>query len=67
MKLFVALIIWCVLLAFLPAVAIAVAVLYPIALLIALPFKIAGICVSGLVALLKAIIFLPARAITALC
>jgi len=36
-------------------------ILYPFVWLILLPFKIVGIAVGGALALLKAIIFLPAR------
>jgi len=36
-------------------------VLYPIVWLLTLPFRLLGIAVSGVFALLKAIIFLPAR------
>lgn len=36
-------------------------VLYPIVWLISLPFRLIGITVEGVFALLKAILFLPAR------
>jgi hypothetical protein len=36
-------------------------VLYPIVWVLLLPFRIVGIAVGGVLALLKAIVFLPAR------
>jgi hypothetical protein len=36
-------------------------VLYPIAWLVMLPFRLVGLTVEGLFALLRALIFLPAR------
>ncbi len=36
-------------------------VLYPLVWLLLLPFRIVGIAVEGVLALIKAIIFLPAR------
>jgi hypothetical protein len=36
-------------------------VLYPILWLLAIPFRIVGITLDGVFALLKAILFLPAR------
>ena len=36
-------------------------VLYPVAWLLLLPFRILGIAVDGVFALLKAVLFLPAR------
>jgi hypothetical protein len=36
-------------------------VLYPLAWLLLLPFRIVGIAVDGVLALLRAIVFLPAR------
>jgi hypothetical protein len=36
-------------------------VLYPIAWLVLLPFRLVGLTVEGLFALLRALIFLPAR------
>ncbi|MCC7156871.1 MAG: hypothetical protein IT161_19995 [Bryobacterales bacterium] len=36
-------------------------ILYPIVWLILLPFRLAGIAVEGVLALVKALIFLPAR------
>ena len=36
-------------------------ILYPVAWLLLLPFRILGIAVDGVFALLKAVLFLPAR------
>lgn len=36
-------------------------VLYPVAWLVLLPFRVLGIAVDGVLALLRAILFLPAR------
>jgi hypothetical protein len=49
------------LLAFSWPLALAVLVLLPLVWLIALPFRLAGLCVGAAFALLKAILFLPAR------
>jgi hypothetical protein len=42
-------------------IAILALILYPIIWLILLPFRLIGITVEGVLALLKAILFLPAR------
>jgi uncharacterized membrane protein YgaE (UPF0421/DUF939 family) len=42
-------------------VALAVLVLSPLVWVIALPFRLVGICVGAIFALLKSILFLPAR------
>jgi hypothetical protein len=47
-------------------VALAALVLYPLVWLILLPFRIVGIAVGGVLELVKAIIFLPARVIRAI-
>jgi hypothetical protein len=52
---------WCVLLVVCWPLALLALVLYPIVWLLLLPFRLVGIAVSGVFALLKAIIFLPAR------
>ena len=61
MKLLVALIAWCILLAVAWPLAIMVLVLFPILWLLAIPFRIVGVLLEGLVALVKAIFMLPAR------
>jgi len=52
---------WCLLLFFCWPLALLFVVLYPIIWLILLPFRILGIAVEGVLELVKAIIFLPAR------
>lgn len=52
---------WCILLVLCWPLAILALVLYPFVWLVLLPFRILGIAVSGVLELLKAIIFLPAR------
>lgn len=52
---------WCVLLFLCWPLALFVLVLYPFVWLLLLPFRIVGIAVDGVLELLKAIIFLPAR------
>jgi hypothetical protein len=53
--------VWVVLLFFCWPLAIVAIVLYPIVWLFLLPFRILGIAVEGVLELVKAIIFLPAR------
>jgi hypothetical protein len=53
--------IWCLLFVFSWPLALAVLVFFPLVWLIALPFRIVGICVSAALALIKTILFLPAR------
>lgn len=55
--------IWCLLFIFCWPLAIIALVLYPIVWLILLPFRIVGIAVGGVLSLISAIIFLPARVI----
>jgi len=52
---------WCLLLIFCWPMALVALVLYPLIWLILLPFRIVGIAVDGVLELVKAIIFLPAR------
>ena len=54
-------ILWCLLLVFCWPLALLALVVYPLAWLILLPFRIVGIAVDGVLELLKAVIFLPAR------
>jgi len=53
--------VWLVVLFFCWPLALLALVLYPIVWLLLLPFRILGIAVEGVVELVKAIIFLPAR------
>lgn len=52
---------WCVLFFLCWPLALLALVLYPIVWLLILPFRIVGIAVDGVLELVKAIIFLPAR------
>jgi hypothetical protein len=52
---------WCILLVLCWPLAIVALVLYPIVWLFLLPFRIVGITVTGVLALIAAILFLPAR------
>jgi hypothetical protein len=61
MHVLVLLIAWIVLLAVSWPLALLILLLMPIVWLISLPFRIIGICVDALLALLKALLFLPAR------
>jgi hypothetical protein len=52
---------WCVLLVLCWPVAIAALILWPIVWLLSLPFRLVGITFEAMFALLKALLFLPAR------
>jgi hypothetical protein len=52
---------WCILLVLCWPLALLVLVLYPLIWLLLLPFRIVGIAVGGVLDLVRAIIFLPAR------
>ncbi len=52
---------WCILLVICWPLAVLALVLYPLVWLVLLPFRIVGIAVGGVLELVKAIIFLPAR------
>ena len=54
---------FCILLVLCWPLALLALVLYPIVWLLALPFRIVGISVSAVFALLTALLFLPARAL----
>jgi hypothetical protein len=56
-----AFVLWCILLVVCWPIALLALVLYPIIWLLLLPFRILGIAVEGVFALLRAILFLPAR------
>ena len=55
---------WCILLVFCWPLALLALVLYPVVWLILLPFRIVGIAVGGVLELLRAIIFFPARVLS---
>jgi hypothetical protein len=57
----VLLVLWCILLVLSWPVALAVLVLAPLVWLLALPFRIVGMCVGAIFALLRTLLFLPAR------
>ncbi len=52
---------WCILLVLCWPLALMALVIYPFVWLVLLPFRILGIAVGGVLALLTGIIFLPAR------
>jgi hypothetical protein len=54
---------WCILFILCWPVALLAVVLFPIVWLITLPFRILGIAVNGVFALLAALFFLPVRAL----
>lgn len=53
--------VWCVLLVICWPLALLALFLYPVVWLLLLPFRIVGIAVGGILELVKAVIFLPAR------
>ncbi len=59
----VAFLLWLVLLAACWPLALLALVLYPLVWLLLLPFRIAGVAVDGVLAILRAILLLPARVI----
>ena len=61
MKLLILVMVWLVLLAVCWPLALLAMVLWPLLWLIALPFLLLGLVVAALFALLKALLFLPAR------
>lgn len=52
---------WCILLVLAWPVALLALVLFPVVWLLTLPFRLVGIAVDAVFALLKALLFLPAR------
>ena len=54
---------WCLLLVMCWPLALVALVLYPIVWLLLLPFRVVGIAVGGVLELVSAIIFFPARVI----
>lgn len=57
------LLLFCILLIFCWPLALVALVLYPVVWLLLIPFRIAGVAVHGVLALVGAIIFLPVRVI----
>lgn len=56
-----AFLLWCILFIVCWPIALLALVLYPLVWLLLLPFRIVGIAVGGVLELLRAILFLPAR------
>jgi hypothetical protein len=52
---------WCILLVLCWPLALLALVLYPIVWLLLLPFRVIGITIDGVLELIRAILFLPAR------
>ena len=61
MKLLLLVLVWFVLLAVSWPLAVVALFLAPLVLLVALPFRLVGICLGAVFALAKALLFLPAR------
>ena len=61
MKPFIFVVDWCILFVLSWPLALLVLVLAPLIWLLALPFRLVGICVAAVFALLKSLLFLPAR------
>ena len=59
-------VLWLLLLFFCWPLALAALILYPLVWLLLLPFRIVGIAVGGVLELVSAIIFLPARMLRAI-
>lgn len=57
---------WCILLVLCWPVALAALVLYPIVWLVLLPFRLLGIAVGGALAVVWAVVTLPARVLRAI-
>ena len=60
-----AFLLWCILFVVCWPLALLALVLYPIAWLLLLPFRVLGIAVNGVLALITAVIMLPARLLSA--
>ena len=56
-----AFLVWCLLLVVCWPVALLALILYPLVWLLLIPFRILGIAVEGVLAFIKAVMFLPAR------
>lgn len=61
MKTLLTLVLWCLLFVLCWPIALLALILWPIVWLLALPFRLVGITFEALFALLRAILFLPAR------
>ena len=65
MKIFIGLLLWCLLLLVCWPLALLAVIAFPIIWLLLLPFRLVGIAVGGCLALVKALFFLPARLLSA--
>lgn len=65
MKFLGVLLLWCLVLVLCWPVALLALVLAPLIWLIALPFRLLGVCVAATLAFIKALLFLPARLLSA--
>jgi len=54
-------IVWCILFVLSWPIALAVLVVAPFVWLLSLPFRLVGLCIAALFALVKSLLFLPAR------
>lgn len=63
----IAFLLWCILFILCWPLALIALVLYPIVWLLLLPFRIVGIAVHGVLALVWAVVTLPARLLSAPC
>jgi hypothetical protein len=61
MKLLILFLLWCILFVLCWPLALLVLVASPLVCLLTLPFWLLGVCVGGVFAFLKALLFLPAR------
>ena len=61
MKVIGVFIIWCLLLAVCWPLALLALILAPLVWIVALPFRLLGVCVAATFALVRALLFLPAR------
>lgn len=61
MKVLLVLILWTILLVLCWPVAVLVLLLWPVLWLLSIPFRVVGIAVNAILALVKSILFLPAR------
>ena len=61
MRTLLALVLWCLLLVLCWPIAIAALLLWPVVWLLSLPFRLVGITFAALFAVLRALLFLPAR------
>jgi hypothetical protein len=61
MKFLILLVGWCILLVLCWPLALLVLILAPVIWLLSLPFRLVGLCVRAIFALLRTLLFLPAR------